>query len=217
MHQSTPGAFEKNGQFYKNVEDVRAKDLVLSWNEKTGEFEYKPVVETYIRQADKIYQLTYEDGTLIETTWSHPFYIEGKGWVKAEDLKPGDVSKASEGSLKIVKVHVDPRSEEVYNFQVFKNHTYTVTETGVVVHNAPEDEYDILNLTPEQYHEIMMNDPAPEGVAYRECQGAGDVEACRAKVIHREEMRRRKNAIYAQAVVGSVPGVVLGGQHLVPG
>ena len=38
MHQSTPGAFEKDGQFYKNVEDVRAKDLVLSWNEKTGEF-----------------------------------------------------------------------------------------------------------------------------------------------------------------------------------
>ncbi|MBU43824.1 MAG: hypothetical protein CMN76_11435 [Spirochaetaceae bacterium] len=136
MHQSTPGAFEKNGQFYKNVEDVRAKDLVLSWNEKTNEFEYKPVVQNFIRTADKIYQLTYEDGTVIETTWSHPFYIEGKGWVKAEELHAGDVSKTDKGTLRIAKVHVDPRSEEVYNFEVAENHTYLVTDQGVVVHNA---------------------------------------------------------------------------------
>lgn len=92
-------------------------------------------METYIRQADKIYQLTYEDGTLIETTWSHPFYIEGKGWVKAENLQAGDVSKTAEGSLTITKVHVDPRSEEVYNFHVSKVNTYMVSDRAIVVHN----------------------------------------------------------------------------------
>ena len=63
------------------------------------------LVQTFIRQADKIYQLTYEDGTLVETTWSHPFYIVGKGWVNAEDMAAGDVSETSDGgSLTIAKV-----------------------------------------------------------------------------------------------------------------
>ncbi|MCB1139696.1 MAG: hypothetical protein KDK23_13110 [Leptospiraceae bacterium] len=115
---------------------------------------YKPVVQNFIRTADKIYQLTYEDGTVIETTWSHPFYIEWAnwkaaarstnceavlqvfGWVKAEELRAGDVSKTDKGTLRIAKVHVDPRSEEVYNFEVAENHTYLVTDQGVVVHNA---------------------------------------------------------------------------------
>jgi hypothetical protein len=79
VHQSTPGAFEKEGLCYKEVQDIRAKDKVLALNEKTGEERHSVVKQTFIRQADKIYHLTYEDGTLIETTWSHPFYIRGKG------------------------------------------------------------------------------------------------------------------------------------------
>ncbi|MCB1167520.1 MAG: hypothetical protein KDK33_15275 [Leptospiraceae bacterium] len=124
---------------------------------------YKPVVQNFIRTADKIYQLTYEDGTVIETTWSHPFYIEWAnwkaaarstnceavlqvfGWVKAEELRAGDVSKTDKGTLRIAKVHVDPRSEEVYNFEVAENHTYLVTDQGVVVHNATDYSIHIKN------------------------------------------------------------------------
>ncbi|MEQ8351365.1 MAG: polymorphic toxin-type HINT domain-containing protein [Leptospiraceae bacterium] len=115
---------------------------------------YKAVVQNFIRTADKICQLTYEDGTVIETTWSHPFYIEWGnrraavesenceavlqvfGWVKAEELRAGDVSKTDKGTLRIAKMQVDPRSEEVYIFEVAENHTYLVTDQGVVVHNA---------------------------------------------------------------------------------
>ena len=76
------------------------------------------------------------DGTLIETTWSHPFYIRSKGCVKAEDLVEGDVSQTEgNGSLKIAKIHVDVRGEEVYNFEVEEDHNYYVSEAGVLVHN----------------------------------------------------------------------------------
>ncbi|MCB1139699.1 MAG: hypothetical protein KDK23_13125 [Leptospiraceae bacterium] len=70
---------------------------------------------------------------MIEATWSHPFYIRGKGWVKAEDLVEGDVSQAEgNGSLKITKIHVDVRGEEVYNFEVEEDHNYYVSEAGVL-------------------------------------------------------------------------------------
>ena len=36
---------------------------------------YKVVVQNFMRTADKIYQLTYEDGTVIETTWSNPWTL----------------------------------------------------------------------------------------------------------------------------------------------
>lgn len=61
--------------------------------------------------------------------------------MKAEELHAGDVSKTDKGTLRITKVHVDPRSEEVYNFEVAENHTYLVTDQGVVVHNAPHEQY----------------------------------------------------------------------------
>ena len=69
--------------------------LFLAWNEKTGELGYQPVRQTFIRKADRIWKLTYEDGTTVETTWSHPFYIDGRGWVMAKDLKVGDRSYTS--------------------------------------------------------------------------------------------------------------------------
>ncbi len=97
-------------------------DRVLAWGEATGELSCRPVTQTFVRKADAIYKLTYADGTIVETTWSHPFYsarrheppvrmragpappfgasedidvrryIEGRGWVKAKDLAAGDLS-----------------------------------------------------------------------------------------------------------------------------
>jgi len=80
---------------YKEIQDIKAGDFVLAWNEKSGELGYQPVRQTFVRKADRIWKLTYEDGTVIETTWSHPFYIDGRGWVMAKDLKVGDRSYTS--------------------------------------------------------------------------------------------------------------------------
>ncbi|MBE7439883.1 MAG: hypothetical protein HS115_15630 [Spirochaetales bacterium] len=81
--------FEGAQNFYKKIEDLKAGDLVLSWNEKTGQLGYEPVQQTFIRQTDKIYTIKYADGTEVETTWSHPFYVAGQGWVEAKDLRVG--------------------------------------------------------------------------------------------------------------------------------
>ncbi|MCP5503350.1 MAG: hypothetical protein H7A25_25855 [Leptospiraceae bacterium] len=73
--------------------------MVLSYNEKTGEREFKRVTNTFVRQADVIYTVSYEDGSVFETTWNHPFYIEGKGFIQAKDLKSGQLSHTSQSRL----------------------------------------------------------------------------------------------------------------------
>ncbi|MBX7059741.1 MAG: HINT domain-containing protein [Leptospirales bacterium] len=140
VHHSTPGARFQGGHYYKVVEDIVPGDLVLAKDEDSGELLYSRVQQTFIRSADRIYQIRYEDGTLIETTWSHPFYVRGKGWIEARYLRAGDVGETAAGQgLMISSVEIDPRYETVYNFEVEKHHNYFVSEAGVLVHN--EDDY----------------------------------------------------------------------------
>ena len=118
---------------FRPIEEIKAGDVVLSWNEESGELGYNKVAQTFVRTTERIYQITYEDGTFIETTWNHPFYIKGRGWVKAKDLKDGDLSFTSSSirgdsrELKITSVVAREREERVYNFEVSQDHTYFVS------------------------------------------------------------------------------------------
>ncbi|TGL25282.1 hypothetical protein EHQ47_04940 [Leptospira bourretii] len=132
----------------KNIEDIRVGDLVLSKSDETGEVSYRKVVETFIRQTDAIYTVSFADGTTLETTWNHPFRVKKQGyalekfsienttWVQAKDLHPGDVALGANGKeLAITDITIDEREETVYNFEVEGYHTYFVGEVGVWVHN----------------------------------------------------------------------------------
>ena len=124
----------------KNIEDIKFNDIVLSWNEKTHTIEYNRVLNTHIRQTDAIYKIRYSNARLIETTATHPFYIPGRGWIEAKDLKVGNRSTlANDLTLEIVSIEIEKRSETVYNFEVENAHTYFVTEDAVLVHNAGYD------------------------------------------------------------------------------
>ncbi|MCG3212510.1 MAG: hypothetical protein FOGNACKC_06180 [Anaerolineae bacterium] len=75
----------------------------------------------------------------MEITPDHPVYVEGKGWLWAENLSVGDRLRRSDGGmakvLAIERVALDT-PEVVYNFTVKGPHTYFVLEAGVLVHNA---------------------------------------------------------------------------------
>ena len=86
------GTLVRTLEGYRPIEDIRVGDLVLAWNENTGELGYRRVTNTFILTARAIWKITYEDGTVVETSWNHPFYIDGRGWVMAKDLRVGDRS-----------------------------------------------------------------------------------------------------------------------------
>ena len=159
VHSDASGAFERNGNWYKKIEEITVGDRALSWNEETGVVAYNVVTETFVNETTLIYKIQYADGTRVETTWNHPFYIAGRGWVEVKDLRAGEVSLTAisvesdrmlaragahartagltdaGGSQRIARITKEWRNEVVYNFEVAGDHTYFVTDADVLVHN----------------------------------------------------------------------------------
>ncbi|EMN90601.1 toxin HINT domain protein [Leptospira weilii str. UI 13098] len=132
----TAGTLVHTSTGAKKIEEVKVGDQVLSWDEESGEQEYHRVVKTFQREVNVVYTIVYSNGTQVETTDEHPFYIENKGWVPAKDLRSGDRSVLSnEKTLEIESIRISERTTTVYNFEVEDAHSYYVSEVGILVHN----------------------------------------------------------------------------------
>nr|WP_232369534.1 polymorphic toxin-type HINT domain-containing protein [Leptospira abararensis] len=134
----------------KNIEDIQVGDMVLSWNEKTGEREYKVVTELFLHEINQLYEVKTTKGTTLETTWNHPFWVvDKKAWVEVKDLQVGDVLSLADGALveisNIRSYNVEPT--KVYNFEVEDNHSYFVGEDGVLVHNYFDLAVEVVSIS----------------------------------------------------------------------
>lgn len=136
----TAGTQIQTDEGEKNIEDIEVGDRVLAKDENNpdGELVYKEVTALYRNQRDDIIKLHVGE-QVIETTDNHPFWVEGKGWVFADELRVGDKLQKADGSnLTIDKVEFVKLDEPVmvYNFTVADFHTYYVTDLGIWVHNT---------------------------------------------------------------------------------
>lgn len=133
----------------KKIEEIQVGDVVLSKSDQTGEVSYRPVIQTFIRRTDAIYKIEFVDGTILETTWSHPFRrlkvrsakeyftIENSEWSQASELQMGDITLTSAGeTLEIESIEIVAKQETVYNFTVDDFHSYFVGDVGIWVHNT---------------------------------------------------------------------------------
>ena len=104
------------------------------------------------RNETKEWYHVFIDGEEIECTGEHPFYVEGKGFIPAKELKSGDKCLLSTGEDVIIeKIEIEKltEAETTYNFEVADFHTYYVTDKDVLVHNmcAP-GEQTIVRMDP---------------------------------------------------------------------
>jgi hypothetical protein len=75
---------------------------------------------------------------LLFVVGKHPFWVFGRGWAEAGELRPGDELLTSSGG--IVAVGDITRHEgrfKVYNFEVEQAHDYFVSGLSVLAHNGP--------------------------------------------------------------------------------
>ena len=130
---------------YKAIEDIKAGDMVISRDEATGETVSKPVVQLFRNHDKQILDVVLDSGhstEVIGATPEHPFFVDGRGWVEAGDLQPGDqiVSHASGegqgGALLVKAVNARAEREDTYNFEVADTHTYFVGKLQAWVHNT---------------------------------------------------------------------------------
>ena len=96
----------------------------------------------YVKETTKLVHLrtdgTKDEDQTIDTTANHPFYVEGRGWVAAEDIEAGDRLHTEDGSVVVVTDNETEKLRKpikVYNLEVEDYHTYYVTRDEVLVHN----------------------------------------------------------------------------------
>lgn len=119
----------------KNIEEVIVGDEVLTYNEESGETEMGVVGDLKQHEVSSVIRLTLDNENIIITTEEHPFFVEGKGWVKAGELQPLDVCKKVNGSESLIStVEVLKETHTVYNLlSVSENHNFFAN--GILVHN----------------------------------------------------------------------------------
>lgn len=143
MSQVTPSCFVAGTMILTaiglvTIENIKAGDKVISTDPETFETAEKTVLETYIREVNKLVHLTI-NGEEIITTFDHPFYVRERGFVNACELWVGAQLLDVNNNILVVgntRLELAKNPVKVYNFQVEDYHTYYVGENGVWVHNA---------------------------------------------------------------------------------
>lgn len=81
-----------NGSF-KAIAELEDGDWVLARDPETGEVECRQAIDPYANPERVIVELELvdEDGVaeVIETTNNHPFWVDGKGWTRVDQLRTG--------------------------------------------------------------------------------------------------------------------------------
>ena len=122
----------------KAIETIKVGDTVPCIDHITGETSEKKVVTTTVNKVNRLIELDI-DGEIIQCTETHPFQVNGRGWVNASDLAPNDIVYTKDWNTATVKsVNLLELDEpvEVFNFEVEDCHTYFVGDNYILVHNA---------------------------------------------------------------------------------
>ena len=125
----------------KAIEEFVVGDQITTRNEfePDGPLEVKVVEERFVRTG-KIFHLQV-NGKVIRTTEEHPFWVDGKGWLRAGDLKKDDRLLGHDGQwVTVEEVYDTGEWETVYNLRISDYHTYFVSDWdwsfSVWAHNA---------------------------------------------------------------------------------
>ena len=119
------------------IADLVLGDLVLSYEEATGDIGPRRVVGINVGAPERMLELTWADGSPTRATGAHPFATT-RGWVRAVDLRCGDELLRLDPSGKLpsaalLAVTRVPADGPVYDLTIEVAHTYVVN--GVLVHN----------------------------------------------------------------------------------
>lgn len=121
----------------KAIEGIRVGDRVLSQDVGTGALGYRPVVTTFHNPPQEVYKLVLGEGPNaeeIQPTQYHRFWVAGRGWVMARELKEGDAIRTLGGVRRVSSIgkgEVQP----VFNLEVAETSSYFVGSCGALAHD----------------------------------------------------------------------------------
>jgi hypothetical protein len=117
----------------RTIESLRIGDRVLAQHIETGELAFQPVLATTVRPPKRLIRIDTREESIV-SSGGHPFWVAGRGWVKARDLAPGDRLHDATGTTEIREVS-EQSPAQTYNLIVADFHTYFVGAARVLSHD----------------------------------------------------------------------------------
>ncbi|RUL86710.1 polymorphic toxin-type HINT domain-containing protein [Tautonia sociabilis] len=115
------------------IEEIQVGDLVLSQDEATGSLAYKPVIGLHHNPPSTTFEVRIGGETIVSSDF-HRFWVAGRGWVMARELRVGDTIRAV-GRTATVEAIEEGQVQLVYNLDVAETRSFFVGELGVLVHD----------------------------------------------------------------------------------
>ena len=133
---------------YKNVEDVKIGDVVLSYNFSTSKVEPQKVKGIGSKMVNKIVRYTFDDDSILESTLDHPLYSIQNGWVsmdsdftmevyglQTKDAEVGMTIFRQDGTNPtITSIEIITEPTIVYNVKTVENN-HNFFANNLLVHN----------------------------------------------------------------------------------
>ncbi|MGV9561994.1 RICIN domain-containing protein [Streptomyces sp. NPDC003480] len=138
----------------KAIRDVEPGDMLLAADAGTGRALGEPVTRTFRHTTDDLLDITLTDGGSLTTTPGHRFFVTGRGWTLASDLRHGDGLRSPDQTIHTVATLPERHAETprtVYDLTVSGLHTFYAVAgaTPVLVHNCNDlivDEHEFSGL-----------------------------------------------------------------------
>jgi hypothetical protein len=137
------------------IESIVVGDRVLAQNPITGLLTFRPVVAVHRNRPSPTRRIAVAGETIV-ATGIHRFWVAGRGWVMARDLKPGDRLRGVGATAEVRSIEPDA-PQPVYNLDVDDDRDFFVGTKGLLVHdfsfvqpvqNPFDREPDLASLTP---------------------------------------------------------------------
>lgn len=105
------------------VDRVKLGDLVLAQDPQSGQLALKPVLRTTVRAPERLLRIQLGEHQ-IRATGGHPFWVAGKGWTLARQLRTGDLLHGVAGSSSIGEITEETEPVRTFNLVVADYHNY---------------------------------------------------------------------------------------------
>ncbi|MDR3633993.1 MAG: Hint domain-containing protein [Isosphaeraceae bacterium] len=132
------------------IELVEVGDRVLAEDPVSGTLSYQSVIVANHNRPDATLKVILNNGDRFVCTGIHRLWLSGKGWVKARDVKPGDLIRTVDGLVAISTIEPDA-TQPVFNLGLGGRHGLFVGQTGVLAHDDSP-----IRPTP-----VLFDDDAP--------------------------------------------------------